>query len=150
MSQLLLIVQIAGRRCALCAHDVKSVIELGRITPVPRAPDFVTGITALRSQILTVIDSRRALGLAGGEIPTDDRAVVVTSGGHAYALAVDAIEDITTATAAPAQVPGGFGRAWSRVARGMIETMSGLALLIDLPALIAGPEALRGASEAAA
>ena len=62
--QLLVIAQIAGRRCALSANDVKSVIELGTVTPVPRAPDFITGITALRSQSLTVIDCRRALGLA--------------------------------------------------------------------------------------
>jgi purine-binding chemotaxis protein CheW len=150
MSQLLLIVQIAGRRCALCAHEVKSVIELGRITPVPRAPDFVTGITTLRSQILTVIDCRRALGLAARENHTDDRAVVITSGGHGYALAVDAIEDITTATGVPAQLPGGLGPEWSRVARGVIETMSGPALLIDPAALFAGLEDARGESEAAA
>ena len=93
MSELLVIIQIAGRRCALSAHDVKSVIEIGTITPVPRAPDFIAGITALRSQTLTVIDCRRALGLGAGDAPTDDRAPVVASGGHAYALMVDAICD---------------------------------------------------------
>ena len=66
MTELLVVIQIAGRRCALSAHDVKSVIELGSIAPVPRAPDFITGITALRSQSLTVIDCRRALGLSTG------------------------------------------------------------------------------------
>ena len=150
MSELLVIIQIAGRRCALSAHDVKSVIELGSITPVPRTPDFITGITALRSQSLTVIDCRRALGLSTDQCPTDDRAAVVAHGGHAYALMVDAIEDITTATDAPGQVPGGFGPEWSRVATGMIETMTGPALLIDLAALIAGPEAVRSEIEAAA
>ncbi|MCZ8137410.1 MAG: chemotaxis protein CheW [Porphyrobacter sp.] len=150
MSELLVIIQIAGRRCALSAHDVKSVIEIGTITPVPRAPDFIAGITALRSQALTVIDCRRALGLGAGDKPTDDRAAVVASGGHAYALMVDAIEDITTATSEAGQVPGGFGPEWSRVARGMIETMTGPALLIDLAALIAGPDAVRSEIEAAA
>jgi purine-binding chemotaxis protein CheW len=150
MSELLVIIQIAGRRCALSAHDVKSVIELGNITPVPRAPEFVSGITALRSQTLTVIDCRRALGLGAGDAATDDRAAVVAIGGHAYALMVDAIEDITTATGTPGQVPGGFGPEWSRVARGMIETMTGPALLVDLAALIAGPDAARSEIEAAA
>ena len=150
MSELLVIIQIAGRRCALSAHDVKSVIEFGSITPVPRAPGFIAGITALRSQTLTVIDCRRALGLGADDAPTDDRAAVVAIGGHSYALMVDAIEDITTANSAAGQVPGGFGPEWSRVARGMIETMSGPALLIDLAALIAGPEAARGEIEAAA
>ena len=138
---LLVVVQIAGRRCALSALDVKSVIELGAVTPVPRAPDYIAGITALRSQALTVIDCRTALGLGTADWPTDHRAAVVSEDGHAYALMVDAIEDITTAAGEAGQVPGGFGPEWSRVATGMIETMTGPALLIDLAALLAGPQA---------
>jgi purine-binding chemotaxis protein CheW len=151
---LLVILQIAGRRCALSALEVKSVIETGTITPIPRAPAWIAGITALRSQALTVIDCRRAIGLAangaGGEWPTDHRAAVVAEGGHAYALLVDGIEDITTAAGDVGQIPGGFGAEWSRVARGMIETMAGPALLVDLGALLAGPDAARGEIEALA
>ena len=148
-NQLLVIVQIAGRRCALSALDVKSVIEIGTVTPIPRAPAHISGITALRSQALTVIDCRLALGLVQHAWPTDARAAVVAEGGHAYALKVDQIEDITTAIGEPGQVPGGFGAQWSRVATGMIETLTGPALLIDLSALIAGPDAVRHEVEAA-
>ena len=140
---LLVIAQIAGRRCALSALDVKSVIELGAVTPIPRTPGYIAGITALRSQALTVIDCRLALGLTRHDWPTDDRAAVVADGGYAYALLVDGIEDITTAV-------GGFGPEWSRVATGMIETMIGPALLIDLPALLAGPDTVRHETDAAA
>lgn len=147
---LLVIAQIAGRRCALSALDVRSVIEISAITPIPRAPSWITGITALRSQALTVIDCRRAIGLIETDGPTDHRAVVVTEGGHSYALLVDSIEDITTAAGSAGQVPGGFGPEWSRIATGMIETLAGPALLIDLPALLAGPEALTSEIEPAA
>lgn len=147
--RLLVILQIAGRRCALPALDVRSVIETAAITLVPRAPAWIAGITALRSQALTVIDCRRAIG-AAGDWPTDHRAAVVSEGGHSYALLIDGIEDITTAAGEVGQVPGGFGAEWSRVALGMIETMVGPALLIDLPALLAGPEAACHEIEAAA
>lgn len=154
IGNLFVIVQIAGRRCALSALDVKSVIELGAMTPIPRTPEYIAGITALRSQALTVIDCRRALGLHGEAAglcwPTDHRAAVVAEGGHSYALMVDAIEDITTAVGEPGQIPGGFGTEWSRVATGMIETMVGPALLIDLSALLAGPDAIRHDIETAA
>ena len=147
---LLVIAQIAGRRCALSALDVKSVIEIGTVTPIPRAPAWISGITALRSQALTVIDCRRALGLAELDWPTDHRAVVVAESGHSYALMVDGIEDITTAAGEAGQVPGGFGAEWSRVATGMIETLAGPALMLDLAALLAGPESARHEIEAAA
>ena len=146
---LLVIVQIAGRRCALRALDVKSVIEVAAVTPIPRAPAWIAGITALRSQALTVIDCRRAIGLMEGDWPADHRAAVVAEGGHSYALLVDGIEDITTSVGEAGQVPGGFGPHWSRIALGMIETMAGPALLVDLPALLAGPEAQRAEIEAA-
>lgn len=151
---LLVIAQIAGRRCAFSALVVKSVIEIGTVTPIPRAPSWIAGITALRSQALTVIDCRRAIGLAfnssGGDWPTDHRAAVVSEGGHSYALLVDGIEDITTAASEAGQVPGGFGADWSRIATGMVGTMAGPALLIDLPALLAGPDAARHDFEVAA
>ncbi len=154
IGELLVIVQIAGRRCALRALDVKSVIEVAAITPVPRAPAWIAGITALRSQALTVIDCRRAIGIGGAgdgtDWPTDHRAAVVAEGGHSYALLVDGIEDITTSAGEAGQVPGGFGPHWSRIALGMIETMAGPALLVDLPALLAGPEAQRAEIEVAA
>lgn len=149
-NNLLVIAQIAGRRCALSALEVKSVIELGAVTPIPRTPDYIAGTTALRSQALTVIDCRLALGLANHDWPTDHRAAVVADGGYAYALLVDVIEDITTAFGEPGQVTGGFGAEWSSVAIGMVETMIGPALLIDLPALLAGPDAMRHETDAAA
>jgi len=141
MNDLLVMTQIAGRRCALHAHDVSSVIEVGTVAPVPGTPDFIAGITALRSQALTVIDCRHALGFEQISWPTDERAAVVSLGGHSYALMVDVIEDITTSIAEPEQVTGGFGPEWSRVATGMVETTLGPALLVDLEALIAGPAA---------
>ncbi len=141
MNDLMVMTQIAGRRCVLCAHDVSSVIELGSITPVPGTPDFIAGITALRSQALTVIDCRNALGFKASTWPTDPRAAVISVDGHSYALVVDVIEDITTSVAQPEQVTGGFGPEWSRVTTGMIETALGPALLLDLDALIAGPGA---------
>lgn len=154
IGELLVVARVAGRACAFSALDVKSVIEIGTVTPIPRAPAWIAGITALRSQALTVIDCRRAIGLEGGAggaaWPTDHRAVVVAEGGHSYALLVDVIEDITTAASDAGQVPGGFGPEWSRIASGMVETMAGPALLVDLPALLAGPEGGSREIEAAA
>lgn len=151
MSALVLMAQIAGRRCAMTAEDVRSVIDLGVIAPVPRAPTFITGITALRSQTLTVIDCRLALGLADAALyPTDTRSAVVAIDGHSYALLVDQIEDIASALTGPGQIPGGFGEEWQRAAQGLIETGIGPALLLDLPQLIAGPQAAPRTNRAAA
>ena len=140
MNELIVVIDIAGRRAAIPAGDVSSVIELEEVYPIPRAPDFVTGLSAMRSQSLTVIDCRRALGLESGA-ETGERAPVVEVDGHLYALLVDAVDDVTEAQSEITPVAGGFGKGWQGVARGMVETESGPALLIDVRCLIEGPEA---------
>ena len=139
MSDLLVSITVHGRRCALRAYDVQSVIELGDITPVPGAPSYVVGLTAMRSQALTVIDCRSALGLDASSCETDVRAPVVTVNGHSYALIVDLVEDVTRSEGAAGDVLGGFGEEWSNASHGMVETDSGPVLLLDAEALIDGP-----------
>lgn len=141
MNQLLLLVTIAGSRVALQASDVEAVVELDTLIPVPRAAAHIAGLSALRSRVLTVIDCRRSLDLGesvrSGE-PQD--AVVVDYDGHHYALEVDAVEDVVDALSQPVALRAAMEPGWERVALGMIETASGPLLLVDIGALIAGPE----------
>lgn len=134
--ELLLILSIGGRRCALRALDVKSVMEIEAITPVPMAPDHVLGLCTRRSQTLTVIDCMRAVGLNGQENPIGKRAAIIEVDGHAYALLVDEIDDVEDTADEVVEVPGGFGDAWSTVAEGMVETRTGPALLLNTRSLV--------------
>ena len=146
MTELLLIVTIAGRKVALRAGDVQSVVELELLTPVPCVPSHVAGLSALRSRVLTVIDSQCALGL--GQCPNRDAgapAAVVVHDGHAYALLLDGVEDIAEARSDPAPVRARLRGDWDRMSYGMVETDHGPLLLIDVAALIAGPEEARAA-----
>jgi purine-binding chemotaxis protein CheW len=142
MTELVLILTIAGRRCALRAPDVHSVVELGTVTPVPRAPEFVVGLTALRSSAMTVIDCARAIGLsAQASLERGSRAAVVSTQGHLYALFVDRVEDVAETLGTPTGVPGEAGPGWEEVSAGMIETTRGPALLIEVDALLRGSRA---------
>lgn len=142
MNDLVLVFTLAGRRAALRARDIHSVVELEAPIPVPQAPAFVLGLGALRSSTLTVIDASAALGLAPiGVSPAGLRAAIVDHGGHRYALVVDAIDDVAEQLSAPARVPGEAGPGWQRACDGLIETARGPALLLSLDALLSGPTA---------
>jgi purine-binding chemotaxis protein CheW len=144
MAELLLIVRLAGRRVALPAREIEAVVELEGLTPVPGAPAHIAGLSALRSRVLTVIDSRASLGLAADE-GAGAEAIVVPSGGHTYALLVEQIEDVIEAAgeAGPLQAPPGLG--WDRVAQSVVEAGGDLLLLADPHLLIAGPPVLAAA-----
>lgn len=143
MNELLLLCLIAGRRAAIPTANVRSVIEIEDITPIPGVPPFICGLTALRSQALTVIDCSVALGFPSQERKPDQRAVVVEIDGHLYALLVEEAYDVTEARSEPTEVPGGFGAEWQQAAaRGMVETDTGPTLLIHIETLVSGPDAM--------
>ena len=147
MTALLLVVEIAGERVALPSSDTESVVELDTLIPVPRAAPHVAGLSALRSRVLTVIDAKRSLGL--GETDCSDgirEAVVVELDGHHYALLVDQVEDVVEGLGEPSPIRGAMEAGWERVARGMVETETGPILLVDVAALVSGPDQTRAAA----
>ena len=142
MSQLLLIVSIGTSRVAVPSAAVESVVELDTLIPVPRAAPHVAGLSALRSRVLTVIDTMRSLDLGSTECSDGIReAAVVELDGHHYALIVDSVEDVVEARSDPVPIRAAMGTGWERVALGMVETDEGPLLLVDVAALIAGPNA---------
>ena len=143
MNELLLVVSIAGTRVAFPAAAVESVVELEALIPVPRAPDHVAGLSALRSRVLTVIDCRRSLDLGVTDLTADGihEAAVVELDGHHYALTVDAVEDVVETLSEPVAVRAAMSAGWERVSKGVVETEQGPLLLVDVAGLIAGPGA---------
>lgn len=139
MSELLLIVTLAGQRVAIPAAEVESVVEIEGLTQVPRAPRHVAGLSALRSRVLTVIDCFASLELAGPPARAQNEAIVVNCDGHPYALLVDCVEDVLEFSAAVRPLRTLLEGGWRRVARGMVEAGEHILLLIDPSALIAGP-----------
>ncbi|MFZ1743733.1 MAG: chemotaxis protein CheW [Pontixanthobacter sp.] len=135
--ELLVLVEIGGRRAAIPAVEVQSVIELEDIYPVPHAPGHVTGLTAMRSQSLTVVDCCKSLGIGNRSGP-GERSPVVEIDGYLYALQVDLVDDVIAAQSDLFTVSGGFGAAWKSAARGMVETEQGPTLVLDVKSLISG------------
>lgn len=138
MGELHLVVTIAGRRAAIPGAQVQSVVELERIVPVPQAPPHIAGLAALRSRALTVVDARAALGLNPALWETEGRAAVTMVDGHAYAILVDKVEDVTEITGEPTPAGASLGPAWDMVAQGLVETPVGPAVLVDIAQLVCG------------
>lgn len=134
---LFLIAHIAGRPIAIAGTQVDSVVDLGEVVIVPGAERAVRGLAALRSRVVTVIDTSVALGLA--PMPsTARRAVITRLDGHHYAVLVDALEDV-----APFQhQPIGHGLAlrggWAAAAAGLVERDGEPVLVLDLARIVPG------------
>ena len=137
MADLFLIARIAGRTVAIDSNQVDSVVDIGEIIPVPRAGQEVRGLAALRSRVVTVIDTCAALGLPPSGQPTA-RAVITLVDGHHYAVLVDSLEDVAPFPTLPFAAGVALDGGWARVACGVVERDGDAVLAIDLRLLIPG------------
>lgn len=134
MSELYLIAKIAGRTVAMDAAQIESVVDIGEVTSVPLASKQVRGLAALRSRVVTVIDTQMALGVLH---PSDsERAVITQLDGHHYAMLVDALEDVAAFQVTPLTAGVALAEEWRGAGLGLLERGGEPILLIDLTRLV--------------
>jgi purine-binding chemotaxis protein CheW len=136
MTALVLVATIGGEKVAIDAADIEAVVDLWQVVRVPLAPVHVIGVAAVRSRVLTVIDAAAAVGLRAKA--TGNRAIVVDTGGHRYALRVDSISEVVAPVGGVIDFDGPVGDHWTGVAKGTIDTPHGFAVLVDPARLVSG------------
>jgi len=103
---------------ALCGIDILRVQEINKhlkMTKVPQAQEYVTGILNLRGEIVTVIDLGIKLGLSSTMISEKTRNIIVNSKDEHVGLLVDSIAAVVQADSdkvepAPANIGGVKGK----------------------------------------
>ena len=114
--------------------DVREIIRMTEITPVPNAPSFVEGVINLRGQIIPVVDLRKRFNLNATEIDDDSRIVVVEIVGNILGLIVDKVSEVLripvdSNSPPPGLVANGLG---SEYIRGITNHLEKMLILIDL------------------
>ena len=142
MSPLFLIVRIAGRWVAVRATDVESAVDIGPITPVPQAPKAIRGLAALRSRVVTVVDTSVSLGL--GKMTNPGRAIIAGIQGHHYALLIEALDDVFPLEPQPLSSGLAFNGTWRACATGIVEREGEPMLILDLARLIPNTQPVAG------
>lgn len=54
---------LGNEKFAIPVTNVQEVVELGQVTKVPNAPDYMLGIINLRGRVLPLLDTKLKLGL---------------------------------------------------------------------------------------
>ena len=141
MTELFLLATVGGHDIAVEACQIDAVIDIGEVTPVPRADAAIRGLAALRSRVATVVDTRAVLGL--GTTPAGVRRAVTTHvDGHLYAFLVDALDDVAPFERQPLTGGIALGAGWRAAAAGLVERGGRPLLILDLAALVRTNDAL--------
>lgn len=121
---------------------VKEVVKSDtyRITPVPRTPTFVRGVTNLRGRVIPVMDLRERLGMAPTEAdrPGGRIAVVETEAAGTVGMMVDGVSEVLrvqSGAVEPPLVPGGGGE--TDLTQGIVRVGERLVTLLDVDRVLA-------------
>lgn len=93
--------------------NVREIIGMMKVTPIPRTPEFVRGVINLRGKVIPVVDLRTRFGLEHRE--TDDRTPIVVveldgvSGLIQIGIVVDAVSEVMQVTSDNIQETPSFG-----------------------------------------
>lgn len=135
MRDLFLMARVAGHAVAVRSSAVESVVDLGEITPTPRAARHVLGLATLRSRVVTVLDTAAAL-TGGTPHAAPRRAIVSAIDDHHYAFVVDTLDDVAAFETQPVPTGVVLSGSWSRAVEAMIEHAGETALVVDLSTIV--------------
>ena len=81
-------------RYALYLSDVVKVERAVEITPLPRAPEVVSGIINFHGEIIPVVDIRKLFRLPQRDIRLEDQFIIARTSQRLVALAVDSVKGV--------------------------------------------------------
>ena len=86
---------LAGATYAIPVERVREIIRLREVTPMPRVPACITGVVALRGDVVQVVDMRIRLNLEMGA-PTRRSRIIVLHGDddRVTGIAVDSVQEV--------------------------------------------------------
>ena len=90
----LVVFRLGPESYGLRLEEVREIIMLGQITPVPRAPQFVEGVINLRGEVMPVVDLRSRFGLDRVPATSVSRILITRLAGVYTGLVVDAVDEV--------------------------------------------------------
>ncbi|PKH26385.1 chemotaxis protein CheW [Enterobacterales bacterium CwR94] len=75
---------------------VQEIRGYDRVTRIPNAPDFITGVTNLRGVIVPIVDLRVKFNLGTHEIDSDTVIIVLNLNDRVVGIVVDGVSDVVS------------------------------------------------------
>jgi purine-binding chemotaxis protein CheW len=133
--------QLGEETYGITVMEVREVLRVPEIAPVPGAPDYVMGIINLRGNVVTVIDSRKRFGLPAKEIDDSTRIVIIEAKKQVVGILVDNVAEVVELRASEIEAAPNVGNDQSaRFIDGVFSRENQLLILVDVNKLLTEDE----------
>ncbi len=138
--------ELGGERYALDIQLAREIVEMIPITPIPRAPAYISGVINLRGEITNIMNLNTLLGLPDQKVRDSQKIIVLVpeaAGGSNVGIIVDDVSSVTQVSDADVERIGdGFASEFAGFVKGIIkvnveatektEKKKGLVIWIDM------------------
>lgn len=133
--------QLGSETYGINVLQVREVLRVTDITPVPGSPAYVLGIINLRGNVVTVIDCRRCFELPDKEHDDSSRIVIVEASGQIVGVLVDSVAEVVYLRSSQIDRAPSVGADDSaKYIQGVYSRDDELLILVDLERLVATDE----------
>ena len=87
--------ELAGELYAADVDHVREIIRPQEVSPVPKAPTFIEGMTNLRGKVVPVVNFRRLMGFPPQEQTKRTRVLIVEFNRQLVGAVVDGVSQVT-------------------------------------------------------
>jgi purine-binding chemotaxis protein CheW len=145
--------EVALQRCLLCElGEMRFAVPLARlhgvepyarVTPLPRLPGWVIGVTNVRGAVVGVVDLARFLNLGETRLG-HGRLLLCSAGPYQIALAVTTAQSLVDCPQSALRQPPNVNGRLARYVAGLVSDDDTPVLLLDVERLLASGELISG------
>ncbi len=141
----LIVFNLGDEEFATNIDQVREIMRIGTITPIPDSPDFIKGVSNVRGEIPVIIDLKARFFLPSIKRDVEDRHIVITEQEkNIFGLLVDEVTEVlripeTDIKSAPELVT----RIDREYVSGVITLENRLIILLDLSKVLSAEELSR-------
>jgi purine-binding chemotaxis protein CheW len=129
--------QIGEELYGIDIMDVKEIVRVQDIRPIPNAPSYVEGIFNLRGDIIPIINLHRRFHLKKAQIGDDDELlsgfIIIDINGMKLGVIIDKVARVVSVEAAqvqpPPQILTGIG---AEYIQGVVHQENGYLIILDI------------------
>lgn len=86
--------ELDNEEYALKITDLREIISVPEITPIPNTPEFIKGIFNLRGKIVVVVDLEKRFNLVRENSKQAKHIIILEVGGNNFGVTVDLVKEI--------------------------------------------------------